>query len=141
MESPRSSKSSRSDYSENVNNNINALMGRNLANETPAAHNVFTFDGGITFSSNFDNGNLGRVERVPNRPYEFKIWTAPDNMGTMYQSRHCAWFYFVVTGLPMGCVLRMNLVNASNHNGLYKHDMVSVLSLALPFLHCKSSIF
>jgi hypothetical protein len=90
----------------------------------PPAHNVFSFDN-IVFSSNFDNGNLGRVERVPNRPYEFKVWTAPDNMGTEFQSKHCAWFHFSVAGLPMGCVLRIQLVNASNHSGLYKHDMVS----------------
>lgn len=87
------------------------------------AHNIFVFDE-ITFSSNFDNGNLARVERVPNRPYDFKIWTAPDNMGTPVQSKHCAWFHFVVSGLPLGCVIRIQVVNASNHGGLYKHDMV-----------------
>lgn len=100
-----------------VNRNIPASP-----NSFVPAHNVFPFDN-IIFSSNFDNGNLGRVERVPNRPYEFKVWTAPDNMGTEYQSKHCAWFHFSVVGLPMGCVLRIQLVNASNHSGLYKHDM------------------
>jgi hypothetical protein len=90
---------------------------------TIPAHSVFTFDD-IIFSSNFDNGNLGKVERVPNKPYDFKIWTAPDNMGTEYQSKHCAWFHFVVSGLPLGCVLRIQIVNASNHSGLYKFDMV-----------------
>ncbi len=87
------------------------------------AHNIFTFDD-ITFSSNFDNGNLARVERIASRPYDFKIWTAPDNMGTDVQSKHCSWFHFVVTGLPLGCVIRIQIVNASNHGGLYKHDMV-----------------
>lgn len=102
----------------------------------PPAHNVFSFDN-IVFSSNFDNGNLGRVERVPNRPYEFKVWTAPDNMGTEFQSKHCAWFHFSVAGLPMGCVLRIQLVNASNHSGLYKHDMVSCDYVTVRFLpHC-----
>jgi hypothetical protein len=89
------------------------------------AHNVFKF-GDITFSSNFDNGNLARVERASNRPFEFRIWTAPDNMGTEYQSRHCAWFHFFISGAPMGCVLRIQIVNASPHSGLYKHDMVSI---------------
>lgn len=88
------------------------------------AHSVFKFDNGVTFSSNFDNGNLAKVERLPNRPYEFKIWTAPDNLGTEHQSRHCAWYHFTITGAPMGCVLRIQIVNASNHSGLYKHDMV-----------------
>jgi hypothetical protein len=97
------------------------------------AHNVFSFDNGVTFSSNFDNGNVARVERLANRPYEFKIWSAPDNMGTSYQSKHCAWFYFVVTGLPVGCVLRIQVVNASNHSGLYKHDMVSEILVCVKF--------
>lgn len=43
------------------------------------AHNVFAFEQ-VIFSSNFDNGNLARVEKIPNRSYEYKIWTAPDNM-------------------------------------------------------------
>lgn len=86
------------------------------------AHNIFTFDD-IIFSSNFDNGNLARVERIATRPYDFKIWTAPDNMGTDVQSKHCAWFHFVVSGLPLGCVIRIQIVNAANHGGLYKHDM------------------
>jgi hypothetical protein len=101
------------------------------ASSSYPAHNVFNFDNGITFSSNFDNGNVARVERLANRPYEFKIWSAPDNMGTSYQSKHCAWFYFVVTGLPLGCVLRIQVVNASNHSGLYKHDMVSAFVLSV----------
>jgi len=46
------------------------------------AHNVFIFDQ-VIFSSNFDNGNLAKVEKVPNRSFEFKIWTAPDNMVIM----------------------------------------------------------
>jgi hypothetical protein len=97
---------------------------------TIPAHSIFTFDD-IIFSSNFDNGNLGKVERVPNKPYDFKIWTAPDNMGTEYQSKHCAWFHFVVSGLPLGCVLRIQIVNASNHSGLYKFDMVTKCRLLL----------
>jgi hypothetical protein len=92
------------------------------------AHNVFTF-GDVTFSSNFDNGNLARAEQVPNKSYDFRIWTAPDNMGTPYQSKHCAWYYFMVTGLPQGCVLRIQIVNTSNHSGLYKYDMVRKFGL------------
>ena len=91
-----------------------------------AGHKVFQFDdGAITFSSNFDNGNLARVERVGGKPFEFKIWTAPDNLGTSFQSKHNAWFHFVISGLPAGSTLRLTIVNASPHSGLYKHDMVS----------------
>ncbi len=92
------------------------------------AHNVFSFpELGVTFSSKFDNGNLARVERAGNSSSSFRIWTALDNMGTEYQSKHGAWFNFNVTGLPLGCVLRIQIVNASNHSGLYKHDMVRVV--------------
>lgn len=94
-----------------------------LGGPSVPSQNVFVFDE-ITFSSKFDNGNLGKVERIPNKSFEFRVWTAPDNMGTEYQSKHCAWFHFVVSGLPRGCVLRIQIVNTSNHSGLYKHDMV-----------------
>ena len=87
------------------------------------AHGVFVFDDNIVFSSNFDNGNLARVDRVKASSYEFRIWTAPDNMGTSFQSKHNAWFHFVVSGVPSGSTLRMTIVNASPHSGLYKHDM------------------
>jgi hypothetical protein len=87
------------------------------------AHNVFTFSDGVIFSSNFDNGNLLRVEQT-NKSYDYRVWTAPDNTGQPHQSKHCAWFYFMVTGLPVGCVLKVQIVNTSNHSGLYKYDMV-----------------
>ena len=91
--------------------------------DTIPAHRVFTFENGVTFSSNFDNGNLQKVEEST-KPYDYRIWTCPDNFGTPHQSKHNAWFHFVVTGLPQGVVLRIQIVNASNHGGLYKHDMV-----------------
>lgn len=104
------------------------------------AHNVFCFDG-ITFSSNFDNGNLARVEKVPNKSHDFRIWTAPDNMGSDYQSRHCAWFHFSVTGLPMGCVLRIQVVNASSHTALYKQDMVRYVTFIRNTSKLSNTIF
>ena len=84
-----------------------------LNTEIPA-HNVFTFPDGVTFSSNFDNGNLLKVEQT-NKSYDYRIWTTPDNMGLPYQSKHSAWFYFLVTGLPSGCVLRIQIMNTSKN--------------------------
>ncbi|KAJ1400436.1 hypothetical protein B484DRAFT_406026 [Ochromonadaceae sp. CCMP2298] len=89
---------------------------------TVPAHNVFAFENGVKFSSNFDNGNVAKVEQS-HKSFEYRVWTAPDNLGTPHQSKHCAWFYFCVTGLPRGCVLRIQIINASNHGGLYKYDM------------------
>ena len=85
-----------------------------ITSSTISSHNVFTFDDNITFSSNFDNGNLARVERIvsstPQLPsssssikyYDYRIWSACDNMGMPVQSKHCAWFYFSVSNIPVG---------------------------------------
>ena len=60
------------------------------------AHNVFELSDGVILSSNFDNGNLASVEKG-NKNGEYLIWTAPDNMGSSFQSTHCAWFHFVIS--------------------------------------------
>ncbi len=89
------------------------------------AHNIFTFDD-VIFSSMFDNGNLGRVEKINNNnstQLEYKIWSASDNMGEVFQSKHTAWFHFVVSGLPQGTLLKIQIGNSSYKTGLYKHDM------------------
>ena len=59
----------------------------------PGGHNAFRF-GDIAFSSEFDNGNLARVEQGKiNDPsckgglYEFRIWSAVDNLGEACQSK------------------------------------------------------
>ena len=89
------------------------------------AHNIFTFDD-VIFSSMFDNGNLGRVDKINNTnstQLEYKIWSASDNMGESFQSKHTAWFHFVVSGLQQGTLLKIQIGNSSYKTGLYKHDM------------------
>lgn len=45
------------------------------------SQNVIEIDG-IVFSSNFDNGNLAKVEKNKTHlQYDYKIWVAPDNAG------------------------------------------------------------
>jgi len=86
-----------------------------ITSSSISSHNVFTFDDNIIFSSNFDNGNLARVERVVSssssssssasssiKYSDYRIWSACDNMGTPKQSKHCAWFYFAVSNVPVG---------------------------------------
>ena len=47
------------------------------------SQNVFDEDG-VIFSSNFDNGNLAKVLKLKSlMPYDYKIWVAPDNHGTV----------------------------------------------------------
>ncbi len=90
---------------------------------TPA-HTIVEFSNGVKFSSQFDNGNMAACE-MGNKKDEYKIWTAPDCAGTEYErsAKVNAWFYFNVTGLSEGTILKICIVNASNHSGLYKHDM------------------
>mmetsp|Transcript_16757 Transcript_16757/g.25168 ORF Transcript_16757/g.25168 Transcript_16757/m.25168 type:complete len:785 (-) Transcript_16757:204-2558(-) len=86
------------------------------------AHNVFEIDG-VVFSSNFDNGNLLHVEKTDRRPHEYRLWSANDNHGSEYESRHCTWFHFSVTGLPHGCTIKLHIMNPNKNTGLYKYDM------------------
>ena len=75
-----------------------------------------SFEDGVVFSSAFDNGNLARVTKSSNSAgYDYRVWVAPDNSGTSYQSKHNAWFYFTVAGLPRGVTLRITVMNATNH--------------------------
>jgi cytosolic carboxypeptidase protein 5 len=90
---------------------------------TPA-HSNFEFSNGVKFSSDFDNGNMVNCE-MGNKKDEYRIWTAPDCAGTDYErsGKPNAWFYFTVEGVSEGTNLKICIVNASNHSGLYKHDM------------------
>lgn len=85
------------------------------------AHNVFEIDD-IVFSSNFDNGNLLKVEKTL-KANEFNIWSANDNHGTSNQSKHCAWFYFTMTNVKYGDSYTFNVVSSTRHVNLYKFDM------------------
>lgn len=60
-----------------------------------AAHNSFRFENEIEFSSQFDNGNLAKVEATKSSEYsvkgqqyfDFRIWSASDNFGEPLQSK------------------------------------------------------
>ena len=57
------------------------------------AHNSFNFSHNtsqVSFTSNFDNGNLAHVESG-SRSFEYNIWTSPDNAGTVHESSHSTW--------------------------------------------------
>ena len=66
---------------------------------TYPGHNIIEIDN-VTFSSNFDNGNLLLAEKK--KHMEYMVWSACDNHGTATETKHCTWFYFTVTGLPQG---------------------------------------
>jgi len=86
-------------------------------------HSIFEIDG-LLFSSNFDNGNLMKVEKGT-ETNEFYLWVAPDNAGTELARADGAnaWFHFCVSHVRKGTTLRLQIMNAANHSGLYKQDM------------------
>ena len=54
--------------------------------------------GGFYFHSNFDSGNLARVERNDKNENEFNLWTMPDCANTSFENGNRTWFYFGVKG-------------------------------------------
>ncbi|XP_032234013.2 cytosolic carboxypeptidase-like protein 5 isoform X2 [Nematostella vectensis] len=96
--------------------------------------------GSLTFFSNFDSGNLAKVERVkhddessdkednnsasfPVPDYEFNAWTWPDAVGTEYENLNRTWFYFGVKGGVPGRVLKINMMNLNRQGKLYNQGM------------------
>ena len=87
------------------------------------AHNVFSLSKGVVARSDFDAGNLANI--VETGDFEYDIWTAPDNMGTAYEAKVQPYFYFALTGLPLGTNhLKFRICNPGIHqHSLYKQDM------------------
>ncbi|KAF4114998.1 hypothetical protein G5714_005221 [Onychostoma macrolepis] len=92
--------------------------------------------GSIVFSSRFDSGNLGRVDRVersepsasapppqPQPDYEFNVWTRPDCASTEFENGNRSWFYFSVRGMLPGKLLKINMMNMNKQSKLYSQGM------------------
>ena len=56
-------------------------------------HNTFIFDD-IIFSSDFDSGNLAKVEKIDSK--KFFLWIGPDCFNTMCEKSFRSWFYFKI---------------------------------------------
>ena len=54
--------------------------------------------GQFHFHSNFDSGNLARVEKSEKNDNEFNLWTTPDCANTPFENGNRTWFYFGVKG-------------------------------------------
>ena len=74
--------------------------------------------GGLTFSSEFDSGNLARVEQRGDS--EFALWTSGDTDGA-----RGTWFAFAVRGATRGRVLHFLIHNLTLHK-LWRHNMKPV---------------
>lgn len=78
----------------------------------------------ITFSSQFDSGNIGRVELVS--PDVFSLWTAPDCFGSQVESSCRSWFYFNVKLQPPRR-LTLTIKNLNLQGKLYREGMKPVV--------------
>jgi hypothetical protein len=92
--------------------------------------------GDIVFSSNFDSGNMDRVEQAPadaaadaengpdNGPAppgrSFRVWIRADCAGTEHETNHTTWFYFSVCGGAAGERVSIELMNMNNVARLYR---------------------
>ena len=79
------------------------------------------------FFSNFDSGNLGKVERVTvdgTNDEEFQLWLKPDCSGTQFQAGNTGtWFYFGMTGGKPGAWIKFNIMNLGRQVTLFNQGM------------------
>ena len=102
--------------------------------------------GPLTFISNFDAGNLARVEKVKQEEgsscnevadgtvtivpdYDYNVWTAPDCAGTDYENGNRTWFYFGVKGGQPSKLLRINIMNLNRQGKLYGQGMTPLVKV------------
>ncbi|KAJ1522064.1 hypothetical protein ONE63_002379 [Megalurothrips usitatus] len=102
--------------------------------------------GGFVFTSNFESGNMARVEQVPLPPkpppipgqssstsdvhdYEFNIWTNPDCAGTEFENSNRSWFYFGIRGGTPFTLVKLNLVNLNRQVKMYSQGMAPVFRI------------
>lgn len=103
--------------------------------------------GPLTFISNFDSGNLARVERVKleennssspedadgtfviTPDYDYNVWTAPDCAGMECENPNRTWFYFGVKGGQPGKLLRINIMNLNRQGKLYSQGMAPLVNV------------
>jgi cytosolic carboxypeptidase protein 5 len=73
-------------------------MDQNATNGPVPQHSRYSFpEDKVDFSSDFDSGNLNKVERTSLRNYS--LWIGPDCMNTMVENTCKSWFYFKVSVL------------------------------------------
>ncbi|XP_029640664.1 cytosolic carboxypeptidase-like protein 5 isoform X2 [Octopus sinensis] len=103
--------------------------------------------GGLLFKSNFDSGNLAKVERVykddtkdsssvsnnVNRnaelqpDLEYNVWTRPDCSNTIYENGNRSWFYFGIEGGLPGQMIKINIMNMNRQGKLYSQGYCPVI--------------
>lgn len=87
-------------------------------------HAVFNFPE-VEFSSNFDSGNLSKVEQIEDQ--HFHLWTGPDCQGTSYENSCRTWFYFKVN-TTVSKLIKFTIKNLNAQSKLYKDGMKPIWS-------------
>ncbi|XP_055377224.1 cytosolic carboxypeptidase-like protein 5 [Condylostylus longicornis] len=95
--------------------------------------------GDFYFSSNFDSGNLGRVElykdysgiELPENAVhaEFNVWTVPDCFGTSNETPNRTWFYFSIQGGGFYQNAKINVKNLNRQAKLFSQGMTPVMKV------------
>jgi len=94
--------------------------------------------GEITFSSDFDSGNLASVEQVDlsaddviekSYDYEFRLWTSPDAAGTPNENTNRTWFHFSVQGCIRNKKIKFTLMNLNKQSKLFTQGMSPVYKI------------
>lgn len=80
-------------------------------------HSTFTFPD-IHFSSNFDSGNLQKVEKISN--FHYALWVGPDCCNTLCEKSLRTWFYFSVEtkGFKTFTIKNLNLQGKLFRDGM-----------------------
>lgn len=76
---------------------------------------------GLTIGSDFDGGNIGRIEKMDGEN-EYMLWTRADCEGTAYATKSRTWFCFSVRGATPGQELVFE-VKMTPQVKLYEHGM------------------
>ena len=87
-----------------------AFMAGIEINESHPQQNTFEMPGGITISSAFDSGNLGRCYvDEDGEPDTFNCWMSGDSLPYANRGHYYTWFYFSVKGVTSGQTLTFNI--------------------------------
>ena len=88
--------------------------------------------GDLIISSDFDSGNIDRVEQVGGEEsLEFNLWTALDCAGTEFENPNSSWFYFKVS-IPAhhnGKAISFNIMNMNRQWRLYQQGLTPIMKV------------
>lgn len=88
--------------------------------------------GDLLISSNFDSGNLDRVEQVGgDENLEFNLWTAPDCAGTEFENPNSSWFCFKVStpANHNGKTISFHIMNMNRQWRLYQQGLTPIIKI------------